>query len=87
MQRAKRALLASIDDELECAEMRERLRGVGYHSEKRAAVRSPEFRGLPPKVQELFSGTDFETLRSTYDDVDVEHARAVYEASRRAVSG
>ena len=66
--------------------MRDRLKGVGYHSEKRAMVRSPEFRALQPKVQELLSGTDFETLRRTYDDVDVEHARAAFEAATKAVS-
>lgn len=83
---AMRAVSASVDDDQEQDSTRERLQGAGCHSVKRAAVRSPEFRALPPKIQELISGTDFNTLRATYDSVDVEAAREAYEAAKKAVS-
>jgi len=49
---------------------------LGFHGEKRAGVRDPRFRQLPPKVQEELAGTNWETLRRIYDDVSVEEMRA-----------
>ena len=49
--------------------LKARLRGVGYHAEKRALVRDPSFRLKPPKIQEEFVGTNYSTLRNVYDEV------------------
>jgi site-specific recombinase XerD len=43
---------------------------LGYHGEKRAGVRHPAFRQLPPAVQEELSGTTWGTLSKIYDFVD-----------------
>lgn len=54
------------------------LKGVkrlGYHGEKRARIRSPEFRKLPPKVQEAITGTTWQTLNRVYDYVDLDTMR------------
>ena len=56
-------------------ELRARLRGVGFHAEKRSGVRDPEFRALPPLIQEELAGTSFETPRQTYDQITVEDMR------------
>lgn len=48
------------------------IRGLGFHSEKRAGVRDPSFRDLPPALQERLSGTRWETLRVVYDQVSDE---------------
>lgn len=63
---------------------KKRLRGVGFHAEKREGVRDPAFRLLPRKVQEELAGTQFETLSNIYDKVDVEDMRTAME---RAVAG
>ena len=42
---------------------------LGYHAEKRAAVRSRQARQLPPKIQEAFFGTRYQTLKDVYDEV------------------
>lgn len=60
-------------------ELRARLKGVGYHSEKRAGVRDAEFRALPPAIQEELAGTNWTTLRNTYDQVTVEDMREAME--------
>jgi integrase len=44
---------------------------LGYHAEKRAGIRDPRFRALPPKVQEELAGTTWETMRKVYDYVDL----------------
>jgi hypothetical protein len=43
---------------------------LGYHAEKRAGIRDPRFRALPPKVQEELAGTTWNTMRKVYDYVD-----------------
>jgi hypothetical protein len=52
------------------------MRGLGYHGEKRAGVRDPQFRGLAPKIQEAIARTNHETLRKIYDDVDLDEIAA-----------
>lgn len=60
------------------------IRGLGYHGEKRAGVRDPRFRALPPAVQEAISGTAHETPMRVYDYVDLDAMRgAVAEVERR----
>ncbi|HEU4557201.1 MAG TPA: tyrosine-type recombinase/integrase, partial [Longimicrobium sp.] len=44
---------------------------LGYHAEKRAGIRDPRFRALPPKVQEELAGTTWDTMRKVYDYVDL----------------
>lgn len=51
------------------------VKGLGFHSEKRAKVRDPEFRRLSPAVQEELVGTNYDTLRRVYDEVTVEDMR------------
>ncbi|MCH8813404.1 MAG: hypothetical protein IID07_16395 [Gemmatimonadetes bacterium] len=70
--------------------MSRKLRGVGYHSEKRSGVRDSKFRALPPKIQEELAGTSYETLRGTYDYVSPEEMREAMDkgqADRKAGSG
>lgn len=74
LRRAKAALVAEAPEEHR-ESLRRALKGVGFHSEKRAGVQDPEFRSLPPKVQEAFSGTSWEMLSSTYDHVTVADIR------------
>lgn len=81
LRRAKQGLLASIDDDAERDRMSERLKGLGYHGEKRAAVRDSDFRSYSPAVQEAMARTSFDTLRRVYDEVTVEDMR---EEIRRA---
>lgn len=76
LRRAKARWLRSIEDEQERARVAALIRGLGFHGEKRAGVRDPRFRQLPPKVQEELAGTNWETLRRIYDDVSVEEMRA-----------
>jgi len=64
-----------------------RLRRVGFHSEKRALVRSAEFRALPPAIQEAKTGTSFETLKKVHDKVTVEDIREAELARDKALSG
>ncbi|HEV2130908.1 MAG TPA: tyrosine-type recombinase/integrase, partial [Longimicrobiaceae bacterium] len=60
------------------------IRQLGYHSEKRAAVRDPAFRQLPAALQEALSGTTHAMLRRVYDLVDLEAMReAVQELDRK----
>jgi integrase len=76
MRRAKARWLASIGDEAERERLAERLKGLGYHGEKRAGVRDPWFRGLDPKMQEKLSRTNHRTLIDVYDDVTLDEMRA-----------
>jgi hypothetical protein len=77
MRRAKARLLRSIGDQEERAQMRERLRGLGFHGEKRAAIRDPEFRRLPAKVREQLARTTEATQRLVYDEVPMEELHEV----------
>lgn len=52
--------------------------GVGFHSEKRAGVRDPEFRKLPAAIQEEIAGTNYTTLRRIYDEVTAEDIREAW---------
>lgn len=75
LKRAKaRAIKAAPESQRDS--LRLRLRGVGFHAEKRSFVRDPEFRNKPPKVQEAFVGTNHETLRKVYDEVTPDDLRA-----------
>ena len=51
--------------------------GVLYRddSEKRSGVCDPEFRGLPPAIQEELAGMSWKTLRRAYDEITVEDMR------------
>ncbi len=86
LRRAKERLLRAAQ-ESERAAWKERLRRVGYHAEKRAGVRDPLFRSLPPKVQETIAGTRYETLRNVYDEVTTDDVREAWEGQLRAESG
>jgi hypothetical protein len=76
LRTAKRRLLHSITDVEERDRMRERLRGLGYHGAKRAAVRDPDFRRLPDTVRSALARTAAKTLDEVYDEVGVETMRA-----------
>src|SRR5690606_26390298 len=76
LKQAKRRLLRSIEDPAERERVRERLHRLGYHGEKRAAVRDPRFRALPKKVREELARTTAVTLDTVYDEVEIEEMRA-----------
>jgi hypothetical protein len=80
LKRAKVRLLRSIEDPAERELMQERLRGLGFHGEKRAAIRDPEFRKLPAKVREALARTTEATQRLVYDDIPLEE---LHEAVRQ----
>ena len=82
LRRAKARWLESVPEE-DRAPLRARLKGVGFHSEKRAGVRDPAFRALPPAIQEELAGTKWSTLRDVYDEVSVEDMREAMEWTRR----
>ncbi len=75
LRRAKAALLKGEKDDAHRARLRDALKGVGFHSEKRAGVRDPAFRSLPPKLQEAIARTNHGTLRSIYDHVELDELR------------
>lgn len=79
LQRAKTAWLKNTSED-ERAALRKALHRVGFHSELRAGVRDADFRKLPAKVQEEFSGKSFAMLTSTYDEVTVDDMRSEGEA-------
>jgi integrase len=83
LRRAKAKFLASLP-EAEREDWKRRLRGVGFHAEKRAGVRDPEFRSLPAKIQETIAGTRYTTLRDVYDEVTTDDVREAWEARPRA---
>ncbi len=85
LKRAKRAWLKSIENADERERVREALRGVGFHSEKRTGVRDPSFRKLPAAIQEEIAGTNYSTLRRIYDEVTPEDIREAWADARRAV--
>ncbi len=85
LRRAKASLLRALP-EAERPSWKKRLRGVGFHAEKRAGVRDPEFRALPAKIQETIAGTRYTTLRDVYDEVTTKDVREAWEARPRADS-
>lgn len=79
LRRAKRRVLRGLSG-VERSAWENKLRGVGFHAEKRAGVRDPEFRSLPPKIQETIAGTRYQTLRDVYDEVTTEDVREAWKA-------
>jgi hypothetical protein len=77
LQAAKRRLLKSIEAEENREAMRAALAGVGFHAQKRYAVRT--HRHVPPKVLEAMARTKYTTLVEVYDYVDVEEMRPFVE--------
>jgi integrase len=75
LRRAKAKWLRSLQDLAERERLREALRGVGFHAEKRAGVRDPRFRQLSRTEQEELSGTSWDVLSTVYDDVSEEDLR------------
>lgn len=53
---------------------------INFPAEKRAGVRDPRFRSLPPKIQEQLAGTNYDTLRRIYDEVTVEEMQEAMAA-------
>jgi len=86
LRRSKDRWLRSVPEH-EREKLRSKLRGVGFHAEKRSAVRDPSFRSLPPAIQEAISGTRFETLKTVYDEVTVDDIRESVRSQERAVLG
>lgn len=84
LRRAKAALLQSIESDEERERIRQQLAGLGYHGEKRAAVRDPRFRRMSDKAQEAISRTSKQTLMEVYDDMDVEDLRREMNEAREA---
>jgi integrase len=84
LSRAKERWLRSIEDPEEQVRLREALRGIGYHSEKRAGVRDPRFRQLSRTEQEELAGTSWDVLSTVYDDLTEEDLR---DAIRRLETG
>lgn len=87
LRRAKARLLRSIKDPAERERMREQLRGLGYHGEKRAGVRDPRFRKYSQAVQEKVARTKYETLKDVYDSVTVDDIRQEMELAQLQVAG
>jgi integrase len=85
LRRAKKRFLESMP-EPERGKVRERLKHVGFHSEKREGVRDQAFRMMSPKIQEELAGTTFETLSQVYDYVGVEDMREERNRAKQAVS-
>jgi integrase len=82
LQTAKRRLLNAIEDPDEREAMRAALAalaGVGFHAQKRYAVRA--HRHLPAKVLEALARTKYSTLLEVYDHLDVEEMRRYVEAN------
>ena len=74
LRRAKVRAIESAPEEAR-ADLKARFRGVGYHAEKRALVRDPDFRNKAPKIQEEFVGTNHGTLRKVYDKMTPDDLR------------
>lgn len=86
LRRAKSTWIESVP-ETERQQLRRRLRGVGFHAEKRAGVRDPWFRSLEPQVQEILAGTNWTTLKNVYDEVTLEDQRRVIDAQPKVAGG
>lgn len=52
-----------------------RIKGLGFHGEKRAGVRDSWFRSLDPKMKETLSRTNHQTLIDIYDQVELDEMR------------
>lgn len=74
LRKAKAAWLKDTPD-ANREKLKKALHRVGFHAQKRQGIRDPEFRKLPPKIQEEFSGTSWEMIRRVYDEVTVEDMR------------
>ena len=61
-----------------------RIRGLGFHGEKRAGVRDPWFRELDPKMKETLSRTNHATLINIYDEVELDEMRLAIQRRRPA---
>jgi hypothetical protein len=83
LKRAKARFLESLPED-QRRDWEKRLRGVGFHAEKRAGVRDPTFRALSAKIQETIAGTRYTTLRDVYDEVTAEDVRQAWEARSEA---
>jgi len=83
LRKAKAAWLADTPD-AEREKLEKALHRVGLHAEKRQGIRDPEFRKLPPKIQEEFSGTSWEMIRRVYDEVTVDDMREAMGLERGA---
>ncbi len=59
-----------------------RIRGLGFHGEKRAGVRDPWFRELDPEMKETLSRTNHETLIAIYDEVELDEIRLAIQRRR-----
>lgn len=79
LQAAKQRLLKTIENTDAREAMRTALRGVGFHAQKRYAVRAN--RHLPAKVLEALARTKYKTLVDVYDYVDVEEMRAYIDGN------
>ncbi len=79
LRRAKARFLRSIEDPDRKRQIKERMRGLGFHGEKRAGVQDSRFRRLEPKIQEAIARTNHETLRKIYDDVGVDEIAAAMQ--------
>jgi hypothetical protein len=55
------------------------IRGLGFHSEKRAGVRDRWFRDLDPKMKETLARTNHQTLTDVYDQVELDEMRRAME--------
>ena len=86
LKRAKRAWLKSIEDPHEREGIRQQIRGIGYHSEKRSGVRDPKFRELPAAIQEEIAGTNYATLRKIYDKVTVDDIRQAWSEAKQVAN-
>jgi hypothetical protein len=79
LKRAKKLVLCRITDIEERERMRAKLKGVGFHSEKRSAIRNPKFRELPPKMREQLARTSIKTQNDVYDEVGLDEMRVAVE--------
>jgi hypothetical protein len=83
LSRAKERWLRSIEDPEEQVRLREALRGIGYHSEKRRRPR-PALSPAQRTEQEELAGTSWDVLSTVYDDLTEEDLR---DAVRRLETG
>ena len=64
-----------------------KIRGLGYHGEKRALIRSSEFKRLRAKAAVEFVGTTYETMQRVYDFVDLPELQGAVTTLDRAATG
>lgn len=75
LRRAKQRWLRSIEANEEQERIRAAVRGLGFHGEKRAGVRDPWFRSLSDKTKEKLARTNYQTLVSVYDEIELDEMR------------